>query len=502
MGEVSLGTMAKSLTDEEIAAAVKKESARRAHEQETGVARHDGEAIMLPKDMSNKRAVEILNMRIKADDTEYSIFEVIEGYPLDSAACFYRVLQRRYGFTLSTTHEVLTFLGGKRKVKPEMKQIKVGPKSTDIVQVPIGAFVLPDFDAQIVCMWGKNQQNKWCFAISGTLKAKDRKSIQEIVAETNEEIRTNSIYRGKAIVLRAGVDGEAEFGIEPEFMETDNINPDELILSRETQERLDIHLFSLIKKKEECIKHGISLKQTVLIPGPFGTGKTMCARVVAKLCVDHGWTYIAVDKVETLPDALEFVRRGYEPAVVFAEDIDRITKSRDSTANTVMDRIDGILAKNAQVITILTTNNVEDITKAMMRFGRADAIVPIEAPDAEAAERLVRFYAGNMLAKNTKLDKLAKVIEGHVAATIAGIVKGALLGMISRGEGKITEEGLLLAAKNAQLHIDLLAEKKPNPISDAEQLGVSLKRLVNGHDLPGAISRIEQKVNEIKDGMF
>jgi SpoVK/Ycf46/Vps4 family AAA+-type ATPase len=68
--------------------------------------------------------------------------------------------------------------------------------------------------------------------------------------------------------------------------------------------------------------HKVPLKRGVLLEGPYGTGKTLTAFVTAKKCVENGWTFIMLDRVAALKEALTFARM-YAPAVVFAEDIDR-----------------------------------------------------------------------------------------------------------------------------------------------------------------------------------
>lgn len=490
----SISNSPNALMDADLERVAQKVSKRRKEENEKEI-RREGDAIVLPVGMSLERGVELLNMQIKAAEQEYDIFEIVEGYPLDSAACFHRVLQNRYGFTLSTHHEIEDFFGGKKKIKPRIQQIKIGPKPTDIMQVPIGAFVLPEFDQQIITGFTP-KNDSWVFYIKATLRAKDRDVIRAIVSETNKEVRTNSIYRGKALIFRTNEDGGASLGPEPEFMETDEIKIDDLILSKPIETRIEVELFSLIKHTKECIERGISLKQTVVLSGPPGTGKTLCARTAAKHCVNNKWTYIMVDKASGLSDALQFARK-YEPALVFAEDVDRIASTRDDKTNKLMDELDGVLSKEAKVVTVLTTNNLQAIEKAVLRYGRADAIIPIEAPDAEAAERLVRKYAGPLLDKTAPLEHLCKVIAGCPAATIAGIVKRSMLGMICRGASVLSQQDLLVAAEGARAHIDLLADKKPPEYSDEEVLGRAFKKVVNGHDIPGQLTKIERGIGEL-----
>ena len=80
----------------------------------------------------------------------------------------------------------------------------------------------------------------------------------------------------------------------------------------------------------------------------------------------------------------------------------------------ILNVIDGIESKGTEIITVLTTNNLGNITSAMLRPGRLDAIVSVRAPDAKAAQQLVRLYAGTLLAAD---DDLQFAIRTDISAT-------------------------------------------------------------------------------------
>src|SRR5690606_34759444 len=118
---------------------------------------------------------------------------------------------------------------------------------------------------------------------------------------------------------------------------------------------------------EACRRHKIPLKRGVLLEGPYGTGKTQTAYACALLATQNNWTFIYLDRVAALDEALVFARQ-YAPAVVFAEDIDRVTQGERSVEiDDVLNNLDGIDSKNTDIITILTSNHANNINKAMLR---------------------------------------------------------------------------------------------------------------------------------------
>src|SRR5690606_20126549 len=130
--------------------------------------------------------------------------------------------------------------------------------------------------------------------------------------------------------------------------------------------------------------------------------------------VQNGITYLYVPRADELKDAIEFAKLYQNPAsVVFCEDIDRVTKGERSVAmDDILNIIDGIDTKTANIMVVLTTNHMDNINPAMLRPGRLDAVIPVTPPDAKAVERLIRVYAKGAVRADEDL--------AHVGATLAG----------------------------------------------------------------------------------
>lgn len=442
--------------------------------QDVGI-EHHGTKITLPaepKPMDIGNAISALKRRQAADEQTLDIKETIQGYPYDAAVAFLKAMQRKYGWA----HPVATpgFFG---PINPDLHTVRVGPEPGDTIQVPIGSFTVPGVDSNIATAFQKQPGNKVVFVIFGEVEAKERAIIMELVEMARSILREESIYKGKALRLQVSEDGTLNEELEPIFLQTAYIRPDELVLPVDTATQVRTSLFTPIQRTKECLAHGVPLKRGILLEGPYGTGKTMTANTAARLCVENGWTYIMLDKVQGLRAALEFAKR-YQPAVVFAEDIDRVTGERDEAANDLLNTIDGVVTKNAQVITVLTTNHVERINKAMLRPGRLDAVISILPPDAEAAQRLVRLYARGLVQDDEPLDALGEELKGCIPATIREVVERSKLAMIGRGGSSLSQDDLIIAAQGMKRHLELLNEPDNGPKAATQRLGEAMRDVV------------------------
>jgi transitional endoplasmic reticulum ATPase len=199
--------------------------------------------------------------------------------------------------------------------------------------------------------------------------------------------------------------------------------------------------------------------------GDYGTGKTLAAMVAARVAQDNGITYIYTPRASELGDAIAFAKQYQSPAcVVFCEDIDRsVTGERTVAMDDILNILDGIDTKSENIITVLTTNHLKNVNRAMLRPGRLDAIIDIEKPDAASAEKLVRFYGKLSIDSQEDLSAVGQVLAHQIPAVIEEAVKRAKLfqlALIEPGSAveHISAEALEQSATTMKLQIDLLSE--------------------------------------------
>jgi transitional endoplasmic reticulum ATPase len=324
--------------------------------------------------------------------------------------------------------------------------------------------------------------------------------VKELANLARDILKTSSIYKAKAIRLKVDDDGDLVVSEPPTFIPTDYINPTDLVLNDDELEQVKSTLWAPVENTQACIEHRIPLKRGVLLEGTYGTGKTMTANVTSKICVDNGWTYILLDDVRALKEALLFAQR-YQPAVIFAEDAERVAEDRDQRGNDLLNTIDGVLSKNSQVITVLTTNFVEKLDSAMLRPGRLDAVISIRPPEPNAVERLVRLYGRGLVDPLEDLTEVGQALAGNIPATIREVVERSKLSMVAHGRSAVAAQDLLISARGMQRHLELLQGKKPEP-SLEERVGSALGDLIahrmgGGEDGGPVLDRLGNLVSEV-----
>lgn len=450
---------------------------------------YQGSAITLPDapdKMPLDAAIKALQRKKKDEETELDVHEILNAYPEDALVAMNLAMKQKYGWASPTPQ--MSFFG---PVAPDLITVKTGPGAKESIQVPYGSFTLPNVENPITTHRHRTAEGP-CLIITGTVRKREAQVVKELAELTREILRTQSIYKGKAIRLKADSDGDLAHDTPPEFIQTNNIKETDLILNRDELDQVRAALWAPIEHTEACVRHQIPLNRGVLLEGPYGTGKTMTAHVTSKVCVENGWTYILLDDVRALKDALLFAQR-YQPAVVFAEDVDRVAEIRDQRGNDLLNTIDGVLTKNSQVITVLTTNYVEKLDRAMLRPGRLDAVVTIRPPESDAVQQLVRLYGRGLVAKDADLNAVGDALSGNIPATIREVVERSKLAMISNGRNEVTGDELLIAAKGMERHLNLLKAEKP-ALSLEHQLGASFKAVMK-QSLPGGEKLEEQMEN-------
>lgn len=455
-----------------------------------------GAKIILPEKMSYEQAIKALQLKEKEENTTVSVYEEVDAHPLDGAYAFMKAMQRTYGWSSPVPTE--TFFG---PIPPQTVSLEIAHGV--YTQIIWGQFQIPTIKGQLSTKAGKKDGRR-IFVIGGEILKKHQDEVKELADLTRKIAKEESIYKGKAIRLKTTDNGDLNENEPPNFMDLSRVNPEELVFPDDIQQQVETNLFTPIKRTAECKQYGIPLKRGVLFEGPYGTGKTLAAYTTAKHAEDNGWTFIYLDKVGGLKEAILFARR-YGPSVIFAEDIDRVmTGGRTVAVDDILNNIDGIDSKNTDILIVLTTNHVEKIEKAMLRPGRLDAVISVRAPDAKAAQKLIHLYARGLLNENEPLDEVGQELDGQIPAMIREVVERAKLYAVSNlkdGEKlKLKAKDLLGAARGIKNHLELTQTKKATEKSVSEQLGDSMTQVFET-SVPKVImnklDKLEKRVSEL-----
>jgi len=437
------------------------------------VVRH-GDQITIPEGMSIEDTISVLKRRQDYENQATTVVSTFDVFPWDGALALYKVLKRRFGWASMET--IRSFFGD---TPPAMIEVETGVGQ--VTAVPWGRLTLFKTEGFIDTSHQK-KNGRVVFVAQANVLRKHEKIVRDIYQEVREELARDSIYRGQAVSLRFRTDIGTELPIPTvKFVDCRGINRTQLILPADVEQALETNLFTPITRMEDCKAVGIPVKRGILLAGDFGTGKTLAARIAAALAVQNDITFIYCKRADEFAEAVEFALQ-YAPAIVFCEDIDRVTEGdRDAEMDQILNIIDGIDTKSAEVMVVLTTNAVEKINQAMLRPGRLDAVIHVKRPDGPAAARLIRYYGGRFIAPDATLDLVGEQLRDQIPAVIEEVVKRSKLAALKRSqkgvsELVVSEVDLMEAASTMNVQLELLAG--PKPPSAASDLERSFARVI------------------------
>lgn len=474
------------------------------HNTDTEIER-DGRRIVLPAEpqpMGYDTAIEILARKLKEQQQTVKFHEVIDAFPFDGAHALMMVLKAEYGWAESVPTP--GFWGPQ---PPTFVDVQTGPKPKDRIKVIWGGFRLPGIDTDIHCgMKADERDGRPQFVIQGTIKRLHLPAVETIADLVRAYVAAHSIYRGKAITLSINADGEINFDAPPTFHDTSKVKADELIYSDIVMEQVRTNLLMPLQKTARCRALGVPLKRGVLLAGVYGTGKTLCAHVTAQTAEQNGWTFIMLPRVGALKQALSFARM-YQPAVVFAEDIDRAIEGEERTVeiDDILNTIDGVESKGTEILCVLTTNHLERINSAMLRPGRLDAVIEILPPDPKAVGRLIELYARGLLKEGTDLGPVSDELAGQIPATIREVVERAKLYALTDlrdgEELRLSGDALLHSAQGMKMHMRLLNRDNEPPKCVEQRFGEMMIELLQIEPMVEQLEAIKRTADEIQESV-
>ncbi|WP_298867382.1 ATP-dependent zinc metalloprotease FtsH [uncultured Microbacterium sp.] len=199
---------------------------------------------------------------------------------------------------------------------------------------------------------------------------------------------------------------------------------------------------------------GARIPKGVLLYGPPGTGKTLLARAVAGEAGAPFYSISGSDFVEMFVGVgasrvRDLFNQAKEnaPAIIFIDEIDAVGRhrgaglgggndEREQTLNQMLVEMDGF-DPNANVIVIAATNRPDILDPALLRPGRFDRQIGVDAPDLKGRQKILEVHAkGKPLSKNVELEVVARKTPGFTGADLANV---------------LNEAALLTARSNAQL---------------------------------------------------
>ena len=244
---------------------------------------------------------------------------------------------------------------------------------------------------------------------------------------------------------------------------------------------------------------GAKMPKGVLLVGPPGTGKTLLAKAVAGEANVPFFSMSGSEFVEMFvgmgaAKVRDLFKQANEkaPCIVFIDEIDTIGKKRDTqgvggndereqTLNQLLTEMDGFDASKGVVI-LAATNRPETLDPALLRPGRFDRRVPVELPDLQGREAILKVHAKKVkMGEDVDFNAIARAASGASGAELANMINEAALRAVRCGRKYVNQSDL-----QESIEVVIAGYQKKNKIlSDHERLIVSYHEV--GHALVAAL---------------
>ena len=261
----------------------------------------------------------------------------------------------------------------------------------------------------------------------------------------------------------------------------------------EAKEELQ-EVVTFLKQPEKFTAVGAKIPKGVLLVGPPGTGKTLLAKAIAG---EAGVPFFSISGSEFVEMFVgvgasrvrDLFKKAKEnaPCLIFIDEIDAVGRQRgagigggnderEQTLNQLLTEMDGFEG-NTGIIIIAATNRPDVLDSALMRPGRFDRQVTVDAPDFKGRLEILDVHARNKkLANDVSIEAIARRTPGFSGADLANLLNEAAILTARRRKDAIT----LLEIDDAVDRV--IAGMEGTPLVDSKS-----KRLIAYHEVGHAI---------------
>src|SRR6476660_284798 len=263
-------------------------------------------------------------------------------------------------------------------------------------------------------------------------------------------------------------------------------------------------IIEFLRDPQKFTKLGGRLPKGALLVGPPGTGKTLLAKAVAGEAGRPFFSMSGSDFVEMfvgvgasrVRDLFE-QGKAHAPCIIFIDEIDAVGRhrgaglggghdEREQTLNQLLVEMDGF-ESNEGVILLAATNRPDVLDPALLRPGRFDRQIVVDAPDVKGREQILRVHTRKIpLAPAVDMERIARGTPGLSGAELSNVVNEAALLAVRRSHEKIFMADL----EDAKDKVMLGAERKSMVMKEDE------RRLTPYHEAGHAICAMRVPGND------
>ena len=290
--------------------------------------------------------------------------------------------------------------------------------------------------------------------------------------------------------------------------ETPKVTFEDVAGADEAIEELE-EIKEFLKDPAKFLAVGARIPKGVLLYGPPGTGKTLLARAVAGEAGVPFYTISGSDFVEMfvgvgasrVRDLFDQAKQN-APAIIFIDEIDAVGRhrgagvgggndEREQTLNQLLVEMDGFEA-NANVILIAATNRPDVLDPALLRPGRFDRQIGVDAPDQQGRLRILQVHAkGKPMSESVDLEVLARKTPGFTGADLANVLNEAAL-LTARSDAQLIDNRALDEAVD---RVMAGPQRRSRLMNDKEKLITAYHE--GGHALAAASMRHTDPVTKV-----
>ena len=270
-----------------------------------------------------------------------------------------------------------------------------------------------------------------------------------------------------------------------------------------------MELVDFLKNPKKFISLGARIPKGVLLVGSPGTGKTLLARAVAGEAGVPFFSISGSDFVELyvgvgasrVRDLFEEAKKQ-RPCIIFIDEIDAVGRKRgagmggghderEQTLNQLLVEMDGF-GVNEGIIIIAATNRPDILDPALLRPGRFDRQVVVDAPDVTGREEILKVHSKKKpLADDVDLGKIAKVTSGYTGADLENLMNEAAIFAARRNKEKINSKDI----EDANIKVMMGTEKKSKRVTEKEKKLTAYHEA--GHAIVSKLIDKDEKVHQV-----
>lgn len=372
-----------------------------------------GDKIILPDGAHIPDVIKALQAEYDSERQKVTVKTTVAVPPWDGSMALTKAIHEELGMVIA-----LEIPGGWFSPDQPPEEMEVEYELGKTMTVRWGRFSLPGM-GEATAETGVEKDDttgEFNFTCKITTVRRWQTRARKILDRMRDIAMKESIHKGKAFSIQFyDADGDQIRIPTPKFFAFNREVP---IFRQDLEKAVDRNIYTVIRHATELQAKGESLKRGVLFAGSYGTGKTMLASAIADVATQYGWTFIYVKEPRELPLALAYARK-FHPVVVFCEDVDRVAgQDRNNEVNNLLNQLDGVDSKSAQIFTILTSNHSDKVNQAMRRPGRIDMVLQVLPPDAETITRMVKAFVKDSLEPDSDLTGIGNTLSGFAPAYI------------------------------------------------------------------------------------